>query len=179
MPVIVAPRNPPRVVVVQRRATAAVQTPAREALIAQARESVKTVSANTRTVEVGSRGAQGPKGDPGGTTITRPAGEALSALRVVYELAGAAYMLDPTSDEQVGLIVGLALTAAPAAGAEVTIQALDVVEDASWSWAIGPVFAGPAGTLTQTPPSEGWEVVVGWASSPTRLLLSFDEPVLL
>lgn len=182
MPVIVAQPNPPRVVVVERRNTATIQSPAREAIATVAtveRETVNTVATCTKAVEVFSRGPQGAKGDPGGTTVTRSAGEPLSALRVVYELAGKVFALDPADDTQVGLIVGLSLTAAVAAGADVTVQRFDAIEDAGWAWALGPVFAGPSGTLTQTPPETGWEIVVGWASSPTRILLSFDEPVKL
>lgn len=84
MPIIVAPTNPPRVVVVQRRATASVQTPARYAVITQAQQSIGTVTASTVAVEVGSRGPQGPKGDPGASggvlpTITFAFGDASPA----------------------------------------------------------------------------------------------------
>lgn len=179
MPVIVAPTNPPRVVVVQRRATASVQMPARDAVITQAQQSVGTVTASTVAVEVGSRGPQGPKGDPGDTTFQRPAASVLSALRVVYEVGGAVAPADPHDADQVGAVVGLAVTAASAAGTLVDIQTRGAVDDAGWNWTDGPVFLGADGALTQTPPTAGWEVVVGWPLSPTRLNLTFDEPILL
>lgn len=130
-------------------------------------------------VEVVTRGPKGDKGDPGGTTFQRPASAALSALRVVYESEGAVAPADPADEYQVGQIVGLTVSAAGAAGVQVDIQSSGAVDDAGWSWTDGPVFLGADGALTQTPPTAGWEVVVGWPLSPTRLNLTFDEPILL
>jgi hypothetical protein len=40
-----------------------------------------------------------------------------------------------------------------------------------------PVFAGAAGSLTQTPPASGFVLVVGYAVSATSLFVSIGEPV--
>jgi hypothetical protein len=111
----------------------------------------------------------------------RAAGEVLSALRLVYEQEGRVYLLDPgTEDAPIDQFLGLTVTAAGAPGDVVAIQDRDVVDNPAWAWTVGGlVFAGSAGTLTQTPPSAGWELVVGVATSATRLNISIDEPVLL
>ncbi len=183
MAVVTRADSAPRVVVVARARTAAtikggtvaVQVPARQ-------PQVGAVVQETKVVEVSAGGPQGRTGEPGpagGTTQTGVAGAALSALRVLYERDGALYAADPTDGTQVGLVVGLGVTAAVAAGDSVTYQARGTVDDTGWSWSVGPVFHGPAGTLTQVVPTDGWETVVGWASSATRIHLTFDEPVQL
>ncbi|MBD1554757.1 hypothetical protein [Pseudomonas typographi] len=112
--------------------------------------------------------------------VTRTAGQAFSALRVGYESQGKVYLLDPTdpASDAVHALIGLS-TVAAAQDAEVTLQTMGTIDDSGWSWSEGLVFLGPNGTLTQTAPSTGWEVVVGWAPSATRLNLNFSEPVLL
>lgn len=159
MPTIIDTPSGTHAVVVERRRTVVVARPVSVA------------------VPISSPGAQGPKGDPGGTTFQRPSAGPMSALRVVYEAGGAVAPADPQDGEQVGAIIGLAVTAAGAPGVPIDIQAQGAVNDAGWAWADGPVFLGPAGTLTQIPPDDGWEVVVGWALSPTRINLTFDEPI--
>lgn len=75
-------------------------------------------------------------------------------------------------------MLGVSITAGDA-GAAISIKAGGSIDDAGWSWSPGFVFAGLNGALTQVPPATGWEIVVGYAPSPTRLNLTFDEPVKL
>lgn len=118
--------------------------------------------------------------DGTGASVTREAGEALSALRVVYELDGVVKLLDPTDVATLLPRAPLGLTLGAAqVGGSVTLKQDGTVDDTGWSWTPGLVFVGPAGTLTQTAPQSGWEIVVGWAPSATRLNVHIDEPVLL
>lgn len=75
-------------------------------------------------------------------------------------------------------MLGISITAGDA-GSAISIKAGGSIDDAGWSWSPGFVFAGPSGALTQVPPATGWEIVVGYAPAPTRLNLTFDEPVKL
>lgn len=132
------------------------------------------------TIMAGQRGAQGRPGtDSGGgvQTIVRAAGETISGLRVVFESQAKAYLLDPTT-ASVFQALGIAITSG-AADSEITIQTLGFMDDASWSWSEGPVWCGHDGVLTQTPPVEGWDFIIGFASSATRLYIDLHEPVLL
>lgn len=132
------------------------------------------------TIMVGQRGAAGKRGADGGAggqTLTRMAGQEVSALRAVYESQDRAYLINPDSDTSLQML-GISISAG-AFGDDITIQAMGVMDDAGWSWQEGIVFAGPDGVLTQVPPTTGWELVVGFASSPTRLNIEFNEPVFL
>lgn len=137
-------------------------------------------SGSAFTIMVGQRGAQGRPGtDSGGgiQTIVRTAGETISALRIVYESQAQAFITDP-STESVFQALGLAITSA-SAGAETTIQTQGFIDDSSWSWAEGVVWCGPNGVLTQTPPTTGWDFIIGFATSATRLYIDLNEPVFL
>ncbi len=125
----------------------------------------------------GPRGRQGEIGPAGGAAFTRTTPGALSALRVVWEdVDGAVYPIDPEDDAHIDLISGLTLTATPGAG-EVTVQRSGPVDDSAWSWAPGRVWLGAAGALTQNPPLDGTDVLIGYAVSPTRLYLDIQDPI--
>jgi len=116
----------------------------------------------------------------GGEAAVRIAGETISALRMVYERDGSVYLLDPTDpySEDPQFALGVAVTAAQP-GDTVAVQRSGTIDDAGWTWTPGLVFVGPQGRLVQTPPTSGWELVVGFAPEETRLNLDIDEPVLL
>lgn len=127
-------------------------------------------------LEHGSQGPPGPPGPDGGSALQRPAGETLSALRVVYELAGAVFALDYRDAEHIDLVVGVTLTAAAQGGA-VNIQRSGTLDDAAWSWQPGPVWLGAAGALTQSPPTDGFDLLIGSAVSATRITLNIQDPI--
>lgn len=127
-------------------------------------------------------GEQGPPGRPGipgpagGSALQRDAGEVISALRVLYELDGAVYALDYRDAEHVDLLLGISLTSAMS-GEQLNIQRSGVIDDAGWSWMPGRIWLGAAGALTQTPPSGGFDVLIGSAMSATRITLNLSEPI--
>lgn len=132
------------------------------------------------TVMAGQRGAQGRPGtDAGGgiQTIVRSAGETVSALRIVFERQQSVLLANP-SDDSVFQALGLSLTAG-SAGTDITVQTQGYVDDSAWSWAEGHVWCGPNGSLTQVPPTSGWDFIIGFATSATRLYIDLNEPVLL
>lgn len=134
----------------------------------------------TRQIESDTLDVVNPAGIAGNPRINmqirRPAAGAVSALRVVYEDSDGVAHLDPTDDDQVAAMLGLSITAG---SGEIIVRTGGTVDDPGWSWSEGFVFAGPDGSLTQTPPVAGWEIVIGYAPSATRINLTFDEPVLL
>lgn len=132
------------------------------------------------TIVVGQRGAPGRPGtDSGGgvQTIVRTAGETISALRIVYESEELAHPVNPAT-ESVYQALGLAITSG-SIGTDITIQTQGFVDDSAWSWTEGHVWCGPNGVLTQTPPTSGWDFIIGFATSATRLYIDLNEPVLL
>ena len=109
----------------------------------------------------------------------RLAGDVTSALRFVYELEGQVFYLDPSDSEHINLAFGVTLSSGDP-GALLNVRREGTIDESFWNWTTGGlVFLGPDGTLTQEPPTTGWELVIGVASSPTRLNIDKDEPVLL
>ena len=126
-------------------------------------------------------GVQGPPGIPGpagGQVLERTAGELLSALRAVFEdAAGLVWLADAAEAGEVFTLLGVTTTAADAYQ-QVLVQRLGAIDDAAWSWTPGVrVYLGAAGQLTQTPPATGFDVLIGVALSPTRLLLNIQDPI--
>ncbi|NWD49010.1 capsid cement protein [Pseudomonas gingeri] len=140
------------------------------------------VALEMREVEVltiagqGPPGRQGIPGPAGGSALQRVAGEPLSALLVVYELNGLAYALDQADAAHIELLLGVTLTAADA-GDPLNIQRSGVIEDSAWNWQLGRVWLGAGGTLTQTPPATGFLVLIGAATSATRITLNLQDPI--
>lgn len=131
------------------------------------------------TVTVGEQGPAGRQGIPGpagGSAFERIAGQIISALRAVYELDGQVFYLDYRDAAHINLLLGITLTAAHALD-PVNVQGSGVLDDDSWNWAPGPVWLGPAGTITQTPPADGYDVLIGAAMSATRLTLNIQDPI--
>jgi hypothetical protein len=88
-------------------------------------------------------------------------------------------VLDPHDADHIDLICGLTLTATAGVG-DVTVQRGGPVDDGAWSWASpGRVYLGASGTLTQTPAADGYDVLVGYAVSPTRIYLDIQDPIFL
>lgn len=130
----------------------------------------------TSVVTVGEQGPPGPPGPTGGSALQRTAGETISALRAVYELDGFVRALDYRDDTHIDLLLGLSLTAAPAGGA-VNVQRSGVLDDNSWNWLPGRIYLGANGSLTQTPPADGYCVLLGAATSATRITLNLQDPI--
>lgn len=127
----------------------------------------------------GRQGKQGVSGEPGpagGSTLQRIAGQIISALRAVYELDGVVRYLDYRDAEHVDLLVGVTITSG-LAGEPVNIQLVGPLTDATWQWVPGPVWLGSQGQLTQAPPDDGFDVLIGSAVSATRIQLNLQRPI--
>jgi hypothetical protein len=128
---------------------------------------------------VGDQGPAGPAGVPGpagGSAFQRVAGETISALRVLYELGGAVFALDYRAADYIDFILGISLTAADP-GQPLNVQRSGALEDSGWNWAPGRIWLGANGALTQTPPADGFDVLIGAAVSATRITLNITDPI--
>ena len=115
---------------------------------------------------------QGPAGPPGrdaDAAIAEVAVIALSGHRAVRPVAGGVAYASASDPAQANTLIGVTRTAA-AAGALVDLATTgEIVEEPSWTWAIGPVFLGENGALTQVAPGIGFVQRVGIAVSPTKI----------
>lgn len=187
MPVIVSGPKSPRVVVVSRRATTGISNKDTAAVVIDRPSPVTTVRADTRAVAVVGKGAQGPEGPvgppgpAGGDVFVRTAAAALGGHRVVrstgHALAGYA---DAQVEEHGDDVLGVTLGAAAAAD-DVQIQGSGEIVEPSWAWQPQkPIFLGPAGQLTQTPPDAGaaaFSLVLGFATSATSMQVRIEQPI--
>lgn len=133
----------------------------------------------TVVLAVGIQGVPGPAGLPGpagGAALQSTAGSSLSALVAVYELDGVVRALSADDAQHIDLLLGITLTAAQA-GERINVQRLGAIEDSGWNWVPGRVFLGANGALTQIPPMHGFDVLIGSATSPTRIALNLQDPI--
>ena len=130
--------------------------------------------------EQGPEGKQGVAGPSGGAAFVRDAAATVSGGRAVALNAdGEAIHADGADDDFAWRVVGLALNGANL-GNPVTIATAGEVEEPTWSWIEGkPVFLGSAGSLTQTPPTSGFILVVGSAVGATRILVNVQQPIFI
>ena len=153
-----------------------------EILAEEAQDSVRVEPVQeTEIVELGQQGPPGRPGEPGpagGASVQRTAGTNLSALLAVYELNGVVRALSADDALHIDLRVGITLTAAQA-GELVNVQRLGAIEDPGWNWVPGRVYLGANGALTQAPPTSGFDLLIGSATSTTRIALNLQDPISL
>lgn len=127
----------------------------------------------------GPRGPQGPPGPAGGAAFIRVAAVTLSALVVVWEdAAGLVHPLDYRDEAHAALLCGLTITSA-GAGQDVTVQRAGPLDAAGLGLVPGRVWLGVDGRLTQTPPQDGCDILVGNATADERIYLNFNEAIYL
>ena len=137
------------------------------------------VPAAPQIVEVILPGPQGPAGD---TTITLPAGAAVSGHRIIAWENGEARHADPTLLTDGRRVIGVSLNAA-LTGDPVTVRQSGLVVDASLALTPGwPVYLGANGALTQIPPASpgaAYQLRVGSALAADTLLVGLSRPISL
>lgn len=131
-----------------------------------------------QVLQAGVVGRRGQQGYSEGTVFDRIAGEVVSALRAVYEVDGVVFYLDPDDNEHIDLMLGVTISAAQE-GDSVRVQRIGVIDDNSWNWSPGRIWLGPHGSLTQTPPSGRFDMLIGSALSAKRIVLNIQDSILL
>lgn len=154
-----------------------------DVIVAQAAQTI-VVQTGESTATVITAGVQGPPGPPG------PSGQAISTMDV-YAAAtisgytavaisnGQAVSADSATVANAGNVIGVAIGGVNA-GALVTVQYLGPLTYNGWAWVLGkPVFVGAGGVLTQTPPTVGFDQIVGTPITPTSILLTLQYPTII
>lgn len=115
----------------------------------------------------------------GGTTVERIADIPISGHRCVVDTEdGVAYLslADLSHGER---ILGISLNAA-GVGDPILIQYSGEVTEPSWNWVPDlPIFPTNFGLLTQTPPTSGFIVNIGFASSETSIFINIQQAIYL
>jgi len=127
-----------------------------------------------------STGPRGPAGPAGGSVVSYPAGEALSAGRVVVITGGSAFYFQPTNPAHKGMAVGITTTSASTVGASVSIQLSGSVTDGSLpSLTNAQYWVGANGVVQTTPPSTGIAQKAGIGLGAHTLLIDFSTQITL
>lgn len=129
---------------------------------------------------------QGPPGPPGlnGSSASAPyitflADGPLGGNRAVRLVAGLARYASSSALADAGLVLGITQGAA-VSGAPVQIQTSGLMTEPSWTWtADQPVFCGTNGTLTQTAPTAGFDLILGVALSAIQIHIGARMPIAL
>ncbi len=109
-----------------------------------------------------------------GNTETVVAAEALGGHRAVT-VDG--YYAGNNIAGHAGKILGIT-TGAASAGAVATVQTHGKLTEPSWNWLVGSmVFLSTNGQLTQTPPTDGFRIILGRPVTATTLFVDISEPI--
>jgi hypothetical protein len=139
------------------------------------RDDVHTVYVETQAIVLPERVIVSNNTNVGNTTLLVTAATDISGHTCVT--ADASGLVVPASTANKSPVLGV--TAGSAVhGAYVTIITSGIFTEPSWNWvADNPLFVGDGGVLTQTPPSTGYMHVVGYATSPTTMVVNIQQPI--
>lgn len=160
------------------------EVPTEQVLLDPAPEDVLLEPVETVVLlEAAQQGPPGPPGAPGQagvSYVTFLASGPLGGHRAVRAtFARHAQYSDNDDVAGAASVLGITLHAADAE-APVNVAASGEIVEPSWAWAVdAPIFVGGAGVLTQVPPTTGFQLVVGVATSPTSMLVSIKQPIIL
>lgn len=127
-----------------------------------------------------SAGVQGPPGIPGASTQFEyhVSGVVLGGNRAVT-INSAGQIAYPDLTTNTSFVVGISTTSA-SIGDLATIQISGTQTEPAWSWTPGaPVFASTNGVLTQTPPATGQVLCIGYAVTPTKIIIDKQPPIFM
>lgn len=120
------------------------------------------------------------RGDPGiaANIVSYLAGAALGGHRaVLVDALGTAIYADKDTPAHYACVIGITQGAATI-GASVAIQTYGEITEGSWTWTpLLPIYLGVNGTLTQTPPTTGFQLILGFAISTTKIFIDIKEAI--
>jgi hypothetical protein len=101
----------------------------------------------------------------------------IAAYQAVYELLPSVVSLADSSALSTSTgVIGLAQTFGPAGQKIEVFGDGQVAQFVGWSWSVGPVYLGLGGLLTQTRPTSGYVVRIGYAISATSVFIAVSTP---
>ena len=123
---------------------------------------------------IGRTGAQGPPGPAGGSAVTYPAGEAISAGRMVIIQGGEAVYFQPSNVNHQCLAYGISTTSA-IIGADVTIQISGEIENAAFTFAADSIlYCYNNGIIVDTDPNLALIQLAGISSGANKMRIDFS-----
>ncbi|MCZ7404485.1 MAG: hypothetical protein O8C67_06090 [Candidatus Methanoperedens sp.] len=154
--------------------------------ILQVTENLTTVEVVNEVVSIveeaaGPIGPQGSPGEPGEFTLSDyVAGEALGGQRVVILHSDAKlYYADKNIPADFNRVLGIT-TDAVVSGDIPTVRCAGKMTEPTWSWDLDKfLYLSTNGLLTQTPPSSGFLLQMGYPLSTTSIMVDIKIPILI
>ena len=104
----------------------------------------------------------------------------ISALRCIVMRGGAGFVASSDDVTCANAIAGISTIAAASLGASFIVQGSGIIEDSSFNWQDNlPIFCGPDGRLTQTPPTSGFSQQVAIPLASNKLEISLQQTIIL
>jgi len=103
-------------------------------------------------------------GPAGEQTVDVTAGEAIGGGRIVTLFDETAMYASP--DQDYNSTLGITKTAV-ALGDPISVLLQGLITDPSWNFSEGPIWSIANGLMSQTEPTTGVSLIIGWALSPT------------
>jgi hypothetical protein len=126
------------------------------------------------------KGDDGAPADPEGYVVRIIAPSFIGNHRLVaFSDNGILEYASKDNIQHANKVLGITLNAANL-NEELIIRFAGVIEDISWTWNwLLPIFLSTNGLMTQTPPATGTSLVVATPLTPTTILISIKEPIIL
>lgn len=138
----------------------------------------RTIVLPERTTETLQVAAQGIAGS-NATVISYTAGESLGGHRAVVIESGEAFYASNDTPSHKNAVIGIT-TGAAAISHTVSIRTFGEIVEPSWSWVEGlPIYLSTNGQLTQTVPTSGFQLQLGYAITDTSMFININTPIVL
>lgn len=145
-------------------------------------EVLEPVAQVIKVVTKGPQGEEGPPGPPGpagGNAVQVQAVGTIGGSRVVRSVPGGVGYASSANPLHGDDVLGITLQAGT--DEPINVQVAGEVTEPSWDWAPQePVFLSIDGLMTQVPPedpTDAFILVIGFATSPTSIMLRIEPPI--
>ncbi len=115
-----------------------------------------------------------------GIIVQKTAGVALGGHRaVVLDATAKVIYADQSNLDHANKVLGIT-TGAAALNALAIIKTYGELTEPTWNWTLNqPVFLGANGLLTQTVPTSGFILIVGFPIEATKLFIEIKQPIII
>ena len=150
-----------------------------------------SADSTVETITLITTGPQGPPGEAGADGAPGPPGESIEVGAIIactteMPLSGHRFVVldndmavyaDCLTENHAHRVIGM--TTGASDDGNVSVQTSGEHEEPTWSWTLGhPVFLGENGLMTQTAPTTGFSLIVGFPMTATKLFIKINQPII-
>jgi len=109
-------------------------------------------------------------------TVEAIAGVAISALKGVYLKDGVIKYLDYRDSDNIEYFLGVTITSGDV-GSKIKVKRAGLLNSDFFNFTSGKVWLGVNGALSQTPPDDGYDLLIGTVVSFNNFLFNIQDPI--